>query len=65
VNSAHLLPTIRELYSRWPEFFQHEPWELQRVLFSLGYVDDLADQGEIAGAIGVASGDYPQWRPAA
>ena len=60
-----LLPAIRELYSRHPEYFLHEPWELVHVLFSLGYVEDLADEGEIAAAVEVARGDYPQWRPAA
>jgi hypothetical protein len=65
VNSAQLLPAIRELYSRPPEYFLHEPWELVHVLFSLGYVDDLADEGEIAAAAEVARTDYPQWRPAA
>jgi hypothetical protein len=64
VNSAHLLPAIRELYSRHPEYFHHEPWELQHVLFSLGYVDDLASEVEIAAAVEVARGDYPQWRAA-
>ena len=42
-----------------------QPWELQHVLFSLGYTDDLADEAEIAAAVEVAKGDYPQWRPAA
>jgi hypothetical protein len=42
-----------------------EPWELQHVLFSLGYTDDLADEAEIAAAIEVARQDWPQWRPAA
>jgi hypothetical protein len=36
VGSAELLAAIRELYSRHPEYFHHEPWELQHVLFSLG-----------------------------
>jgi hypothetical protein len=64
VNSAHLLPAIRELYSRHPEYFHHEPWELQHVLFSLGYVDDLADESEISAAVEVARSDWPQWRAA-
>jgi hypothetical protein len=64
VNSAHLLPAIRELYSRHPEYFHHEPWEMQHVLFSLGYVDDLADEAEIAVAVKVAHSDWPQWRAA-
>jgi hypothetical protein len=34
------------------------------VLFSLGYVDDLAGEVEIAAAVEVARGDYPQWRAA-
>jgi hypothetical protein len=35
------------------------------VLFSLGYVDDLADETQIAAAVEVARGDWPQWRAAA
>jgi hypothetical protein len=65
MNSAQLLPAIRELYSRHSEYFHHEPWELQHVLFSLGYVDDLADEGEIAAAVGVARTNWPQWKGAA
>jgi len=65
VNSIQLVAAIRELYSRHPEYVLHEPWELVHVLFSLGYVEDLADEGEIAAAVEVARGDYPQWRPAA
>jgi hypothetical protein len=65
VNSTHLLPAIRELYSRRPEYFHHEPWELVHVLYSLNYTDDLADEAEIAAAVEVAREDYPQWRPAA
>ena len=64
VNSAHLLPAIRELYSRRPEYFHHEPWELQHVLYSLNYTDDLAGEAEIAATVEVARGDYPQWRAA-
>ena len=64
MNSTHLLHAIRELYSRLPEYFHHEPWELVHVLFSLGYVDGLADEGEIAAAFEVARGDYLQWRAA-
>jgi hypothetical protein len=65
MTSAQLLPAIRDLYSRLPETYLLEPWELQHVLFSLGYVDELADEGEIAAAVEVARGDYPQWKPAA
>jgi hypothetical protein len=65
VNSTHLLPVIRELYSRHPEYFHHEPWELVHVLFSLGYVDDLAEETEIAAAVEVVRTDSPQWKGAA
>jgi hypothetical protein len=64
VNSAQLLPAVRDLYSRLPETYDLEPWEPQHVLFSLGYVDDLADEGEIAAAVEVARTDWPQWRAA-
>jgi hypothetical protein len=56
MNSAHLLSAIRDLYSRHPEYFHHEPWELVHVLYSLNYTDDLADE--------VARQDWPQWRAA-
>ena len=49
-----LLPALRDLYSR-PETYHLEPWELQHVLFSLGYT------GEIASAVEVARQDWPQW----
>ena len=65
VGSAELLLAIRNLYSRRPEYFHHEPWELVHVLYSLNYIDDLADVAEIAAAVEVARGDYSQWRPAA
>jgi len=41
-----------------------QPWELQHVLFSLGYVDDLADEVEIAAAVEVARSEWPQWKAA-
>ena len=65
MNAVQLLPVIRDLYSKHPEYWHLEPWELQHVLFSLGYVEDLADEDEIAAALEAARGDYPQWRPAA
>jgi hypothetical protein len=64
VNAAQLLPALRDLYSRLPEMYHRQPWELQHVLFSLGYVDDLADEAELAAAVEVARGDWPQWRAA-
>ena len=59
-----LLANVRDLYSRRPEAFYLEPWELQSLLWSLGYTEDLADEAEIAAAVEVARGDWPQWRAA-
>ena len=53
-----LLPDLRELYSRRPETRNLEPWELQHVLWSLGYADDLLPESEIAAAIEVARTDF-------
>jgi hypothetical protein len=65
VNAPQLLPAIRQLYSERPEYFHHEPWELAHVLFSLGYVEDLAGEAELAAAVEVARMDWPQWWRAA
>jgi hypothetical protein len=65
VGSAELLLAIRNLYSRHPEYFLHEPWELVHMLYSLNYTDDLADEVEISAAVEVARTDWPEWRPAA
>jgi hypothetical protein len=64
MNSAQLLPAIRDLYSRLPESYHLHPWELQHVLFSLGYTDDLAGEAQIAAAVEVARADWPQWSAA-
>ena len=64
VNAWQLLPASRDLYCRHLEMYNLEPWELQSALFVLGYVDDLADEGEIAAAVEVARDEYPQWTPA-
>ncbi len=64
MNSWQLLPAVRGLYSRLPETYLLEPWELAHVLFSLGYTDDLADEAQIAAAVEVARTDWPQWRAA-
>jgi hypothetical protein len=61
---VNLLPAIRDLDSRYPEYVHHDPWELQHVLLSLGYVDDLADEAETAAAVEVECSDWPQWRTA-
>src|SRR5215217_2372965 len=57
-HEANLLASIRELYSRRPEAVLLEPWELQHILFSLGYCDGLAPEAEIAAAVEVARGDF-------
>ena len=59
-----LLASVRELYSRQPEAYYLEPWELQSLLWSLSYTEDLADEAEIAAAVEVARGDWPQLRAA-
>jgi hypothetical protein len=53
-----LLASIRELYSRLPEVRDLEAWELQHVLWSLGYTYGLAAEDEIAAAIEVARTDH-------
>jgi len=63
MRSAELVPHVGHLFSLCPECFWYEPWELQDVLFSLGYTDDLVDEGEIGAAVEIARGGYPQWRP--
>jgi hypothetical protein len=62
----NLLPAVRDLYSRLPETYLLEPWELQHVLYLLGYVEDLADEAEIAAAVEAVRTDWPRrGRPAA
>ena len=41
MTAAQLLPAIRDLYSRLPETYHLQPWELQSALFVLGYTDEL------------------------
>jgi hypothetical protein len=53
-----LLAAVRELYSRLPETRYLEPWELQHVLYSLNYTDDLAEEAEITAAAQVARTDW-------
>lgn len=53
-----LLATVREVYSLRPEAFFLEPWEMQSLLWSLGYCDGLAPEAVIAAAIEVARSDF-------
>jgi hypothetical protein len=47
VNAAELLPLVRELFSRDHEYRDRESWELQWLLFSLRYTDELEDEAEV------------------
>jgi hypothetical protein len=53
-----LLPKVRDLYSLHPEATSLQPWELQSLLFSLGYSDGLLPEAEIAVAVEVARTDW-------
>jgi hypothetical protein len=57
-HEPDLLPRVRELYSRLPETRYREAWELQHLLFSLGYSDGLVPEAEIAAAVEVARTDW-------
>lgn len=57
-DDPNLLAAIREVYSRLPEAYYREPWELQHILFSLGYTDDLADEVKIDAGIKIARTDW-------
>ena len=57
-SEPNLLASVRELYSRRPETRFREAWELQHLLFSLGYSDGLVPEAEIATAMEVARGDF-------
>jgi hypothetical protein len=57
-NSRDILPMLRDLFSKHPEYRYHEAWELQHVLWSLGYTEDLEDEDEIAAAAEVARTDF-------
>jgi hypothetical protein len=65
MNATDLLPALRDLYSRHPEYRHLEPWELSQVLWSLNYTDELVGEHEIAAAADVARQDWPEWWRAA
>jgi len=65
VNAVELVAALRDLYRRRPETSHFQSWELQWMLYALNYTDELENEAEIAAAVEVARGDYPQWRPAA
>ena len=57
-NEPNLLGLIRDLYSRRPEARTLESWELQHILFMLGYTESLAPEAAIAAAMEVARTDW-------
>lgn len=57
-DPSSLLAAVREVYSRRPETFFLETWEMQSLLWSLGYCEDLASEAQIAAAVEVARGDF-------
>jgi hypothetical protein len=57
--SASLLPAVRELYGRQPEAFYLEAYEVQALLWSFGYTDDLAGEGENAAVVEVSRTYWP------
>jgi hypothetical protein len=65
MNAPNILPLLRDLYGRHPEYRHLEAWELQSALFVLGYADELLDEWEIAAAADVARQDLPEWWRAA
>ena len=58
IDHPDVLGLLRELYSRRPETRFLEPYELQSLLWSLGYCEDLIPEAEIAAAIEVARRDF-------
>jgi hypothetical protein len=57
-DSQDVLAMVRGLYSKRPETYYLEPYELQSLLWSLRYCEDLIPEGEIAAAIEVARTDF-------
>ena len=57
-DSNEALPMLRELYSCRPETRCLDPYELQSILWSLGYCETLIPESEIAAAVEVAQGDF-------
>ena len=56
-NQPNVLALVRDLYSRRPETRYLEAYELQSLLWSLSYCDDLIPEHEIAASIEVARTD--------
>jgi hypothetical protein len=65
VNAHQLLPAARDIYSRHPEFRYLLAWEMQTVLRSLTYTDELEDEAAIQGAMDIARPDLTGGTPPA
>ena len=48
--AADILPMLEDLYTRDPQYRHLRRWELQSLLWTLGYTDELLDEEEIASA---------------
>jgi hypothetical protein len=64
MNAVELVTALRDLYRRLPETRRLQAWELPWMLYALNYSDELEDETEIAAAVEVARGDWPQLRAA-
>jgi hypothetical protein len=51
MTSVGIVPLLRDLFSRLPEYRHHEAWELQWSLYALNYTDELLDEDAIAAAL--------------
>ncbi len=49
--AEEIAPMLRDLYRCRAEARYLAAWELQTLLWSLGYADELLDEGEIAAAV--------------
>jgi hypothetical protein len=58
IDHPDVLALVRELYSRWPEAWFLEPYDLQSLLWLLGYCEGLLPECQIAAAIEVARCDF-------
>jgi hypothetical protein len=57
-TAVELLPVVRQLLSKHPEYARHEAWELVHLLYSLGFVDELLDEAELDAALQLARTDW-------
>ena len=53
MSAAELLPAVRELFSRYPKAAGFPPERIAHGLKMLGYVEEMPNAYEVAGAIEV------------